>query len=141
MSAYKKMKCSIVNKEILLESLRSLGFDPQEYAEPEALHGYMGDARTEKANIIVPKEQLNKTFSGGSNDLGFLWDENSRQYEIICSDFDSALLKIPQRIKQMYAKTAIENALKERRFHVTNVEANVQQLQRTKIKIETQKVI
>ena len=142
MSAYKKIKCELVNKNILIQSLKALGFSPIINKEAIKLTGYQGDKREEIAEIIVPREQLNKSFTGASNDLGFKLNEETHIYDMICSDYDVAN-KIPQRIKQMYAKTAIENALESRKFNIQHVTPNaiLQKRSRHKVELKATKII
>lgn len=121
MSAYKKIECEIVDKNSLLNALFSLGFKPICYTEPEQLTGYKGDKRNEKANIVIPKEQVNH-FTGASNDIGFLWDAGNKKYEMIVSDYDQAH-KMHDRIIQSYVKVVLEEALAKNGFKIkVNVE-------------------
>jgi hypothetical protein len=113
MSAYKTIKCSFKDKKTLLESLNNLGFNPVEYSEKHSLSGYRNDLRQEKAEIIVPKSQI----SSVSNDLGFTYDEENKEYLMICSDYDSHK-GLADKVKQSYAVTAIKNALKKNKFSI-----------------------
>lgn len=114
MSAYKTIQCSFKDKKTLLESLISLGYSPVEYAEKHHLTGYQNDARQEKAEIIVPKSQISRV----SNDLGFSYNENTKEYIMICSDYD--LHKgVGDKVKQSYAITAIKSALKKNKFNIS----------------------
>jgi hypothetical protein len=135
MSAYKKIKCELVNKNVLLQALEGLGFSPIVNKEATKLTGYEGKQREETAEIIIPKEQLNKSFTGASNDLGFKFNENTKIYDMICSDYDVAN-KIPQRVKQMYAKVAIEKALESKKFNIQHVTPNASLQKRTRHKVE-----
>jgi len=133
MSAYKLIKCSIKDKEVLLKALAELGFTPDIYDKPQFLRGYLGDSRNQLANIIVPKEQINKLYTKASNDLGFVWNEETEQYDMICSEYDEKL-NIASRVKQAYAKCVIEEALEKQYF---SVESNIEQIKNKKqIKIE-----
>ena len=116
MSAYKKIQCDIVDKDTLLEALKLLGFTPNIFDEPKQLIGYRGDIREEKAEIIIPKEQVN-SFTGASNDIGFAWVESEDKFEFICSEYDKKF-KMDQRIIQAYAKVAIEKALAKNGFKI-----------------------
>ena len=116
MSAYKKIECEIVDKDCLIEALELLGFQPEVFVEPKNLKGYRGDERKETANIIIPRDQVNK-FTGASNDIGFLWNENDQKYDFIISDYDRAKL-MDQRIIQAYVKIAIEKALAKNGFKI-----------------------
>ncbi len=77
MSAYKKIKCNLVNKESLLKALEVLGFQADVYENAVNLKGYRNDIRKEVANIIVTKEQLN-SFTGASNDTAEGRQKNRR---------------------------------------------------------------
>lgn len=81
MSAYKKIECNIVDKDTLLEALKTLGFKPEVFVEPTNLKGYMGDTRKEVAHIIIPRDQVN-FFTGASNDIGFFWDEKMKNMNL-----------------------------------------------------------
>lgn len=113
MSAYKFIKCAFKDKNTLLESLNALGYNPVEYSEKHALMGYKGDIREEKGEIIVPKNQI----SYASNDLGFSYDEENKEYLMICSDYDKHK-GLADKVKQSYAVTAIKNALKKNKFSI-----------------------
>lgn len=142
MSAYKKIKCEIRNQDILVESLKSMGLEPAIHEEAKALVGYQGDKRQQTAEIIVSKVQLNKMFTGSSNDLGFKWNEKELKYDIICSDYDVSC-HIADRVKQAYAKTAIEKVLAERKFTISSSTSNnnLQQRKQTKVNIVAHKVV
>lgn len=116
MSAYKTIECDIVNKEILLSALSLLNFVPNVYEEPQNLYGFKGDKREEKAEIIIPKEQIN-FFTGLSNDIGFIWNPDTEKYEMIVSDYDKAR-KMHDRIIQAYVKEAIEKALEKNGYKI-----------------------
>ena len=141
MSAYKKIECEIVDKNSLLNALSSLGFKPICYTEPEQLIGFKGDKRNEKANIIIPKDQVNH-FTGASNDIGFLWDAENKKYEMIVSDYDQAH-KMHDRIIQSYVKVVLEEALAKNGFKIkVNVEDDILLQRRiTDLNIVARKII
>jgi hypothetical protein len=134
MSAYKLIKCTIKDLDSLLKALASLGFDPKTYDEPKSLRGFLNDEREQKAEIIIPKEQMNKLFTKASNDLGFTFNEETQEYDMICSEYDDKL-NIPGRIKQAYAKCVIEEALESQYFSVESNE-NEELRQRNHIKVQ-----
>lgn len=142
MSAYKKINCEIVNKSILLSALKSLELEAIEHETPVALKGWHGDVRQQKAEIIVPQKELNKIFTANSNDLGFTWNIEKKLYDVICSDYDVAC-KIPQRIKQAYAKIAIEQVLENKKFSITEITPNKEltNRKRTKVMIKASRLI
>ena len=141
MSAYKKIECEIVDKNSLLNALSSLGFKPICYTEPEQITGIKGDKRNEKANIIIPKDQVNH-FTGASNDIGFLWDAENKKYEMIVSDYDQAH-KMHDRIIQSYVKVVLEEALAKNGFKIkVNVEDDILLQRRiTDLNIVARKII
>ena len=134
MSAYKLIKCCIKDLDSLKKALSDLGFVPQVFDEPKKLRGYLNDERDQMAEIIIPKEQLNKLFTKASNDLGFVFNEDTGQYDMICSEYDEKL-NIPGRIKQAYAKTVIEEALESQYFSVESNDSE-QLKQRKQIKVQ-----
>jgi len=115
MSAYKRIECEFKDKETLLEALDFLGLEYRVCDSPENLKGWKNDIRGEKADIIVLKESLNKTITGASNDLGFLWNEEEKRFEMICSNYDQSR-EVDKKIIQSYAKSAMEKVLKENGF-------------------------
>ena len=98
------------------------------------MRGYLNDDREQMAEIIIPKEQLNKLFTKASNDLGFTFNEETGQYDMICSEYDEKL-NIPGRIKQAYAKAVIEEALEAQYFSVESNE-NEELRQKNQIKVQ-----
>jgi hypothetical protein len=116
MSAYKKIECNIVDKDILIEALEALGFKPDVFVEPANLKGYMGDTRKEVAHIIIPRDQVN-IFTGASNDIGFLWNSENKKYEFICSDYDKKK-EMDVRIIQAYVKIVLEKSLLKQGYKI-----------------------
>lgn len=120
MSAYIVLTCEfIADKEILCQALSKLGLKYEEHDTPTKLIGWMDNTRPQTAEIVVRKSELNKTYTGLSNDIGFKWDKHKNAYDIICSDYDLKA-KMQERIKQAYAATAIENEMKRRGFKIEN---------------------
>jgi hypothetical protein len=143
MSAYKRIQCKIVNKECLLQALDTLGLTHTVHDKPVALTGYEGRLRTgSKAEIVVSKSVLNKSFTGASNDLGFTWNEKSNSYDMICSDYDAAQ-KLPQRILQAYAMSVIKKAAEAGHFTVKEASSatQLQSRKQQKVKMVFSKVI
>lgn len=141
MSAYKLIKCCIKDFDSLQKALKDLGLTPQIHEEPKKLRGYLNDDREQMAEIIIPKEQLNKLFTKASNDLGFTFNEETGQYDMICSEYDEKL-NIPGRIKQAYAKAVIEEALEAQYFSVeSNDNEELRQKNQIKVQIVGKKFI
>ncbi len=142
MSAYKCLKCSIVDKNTLVKALNILGLKHNVHDTPQKLEGFGGDQRSQSAEIVVKRSELNEVFTGASNDLGFRWNPNSNEYEMIVSDYDLHC-GVKGRVIQAYAKVAIEQAMKLNRFSVTkSTEINqLNQKARVKVNIIAKKVI
>jgi len=88
----------------IVEALKDLGYPCKVHEEAQNLHGYAGDARKQKAHIIINRSDV----GSASNDVGFLRDKNGK-YKLIISKYDkgvhanSFLKKLPQR----YAKAKL----------------------------------
>ena len=114
MSAYKKIECDIVDKESLLEALKLLDLNFEEHENPQNLYGWKDDERNEKANIILRRNEVNK-FTGASNDIGFLWNDD--KYEMIISEYDKRC-NMDKRIIQAYVKVVLEKSLIKNGFKI-----------------------
>lgn len=86
MSKYLEMTTALTDERYLVESLRELGYEPEVCREGKALIGYLGDQRTERAEIIVRRRQLDSA----SNDIGFARD-GSGVYRAIVSEYDRGI--------------------------------------------------
>lgn len=86
MSHYTKCKTKITDKEILIKALQDMGFTRemiQSHEEAKSLYGYGGDARAEKAEVIIPRRHV----GGAANDIGFVEQEDGT-FGAIISDYD-----------------------------------------------------
>lgn len=83
MSHYTVRTLEITNEAALVAALKELGFTPEVHAEARQLVGYQGDARAQRAHVIVRRDQL----TSASNDLGFLRGANGK-YEVVVSEYD-----------------------------------------------------
>lgn len=83
MSKYVELRTTLTDERFLVEALRELGYDPEVCREGKPLVGYLGDERAERAQIIIPRRQLDSA----SNDIGFARD-GSGVYEAIISEYD-----------------------------------------------------
>lgn len=116
MSAYKTVECDIVDLDCLIEALKLLGLDAKQYDMPKNLQGYQNDTRDEKATIIIPKEKVN-FFTGASNDIGFIWNEEKEKFDMLISNYDKKL-KMDIRIIQAYIKVVLEKELEKNGFKI-----------------------
>lgn len=83
MSAYKVFEnVQFASGELLIKALQELGYHP-EIGQELTLYGYQGDARAQKAQIVVRRREIGRL----SNDLGFQW--NGRAFVPIISEYDA----------------------------------------------------
>ena len=134
MSAYKRYNCTFTDRDILLEALKILGLKAVEHKTPQPLIGFEGKAREQKADIIVSKESLDENFTSCSNDLGFAWNPAQNSFDMIVSDYDAGK-KVPERIRQAYAKIALERLMEEHRFTIEECTDSSELAQRTRIDV------
>ncbi len=86
MSKYVELRTSVTDERYLVEALRELGYEPEVCREGRALVGYLGDKRAERAQIIIPRGQLD----AASNDIGLARD-GSGVYQAIVSEYDRGI--------------------------------------------------
>jgi hypothetical protein len=85
MSAFVALRTPMVDRECLLLALADVGFEAERvevHATAQALVGYQGDTRADRAHVIVRRRYLR----AGSNDLGFV--ETELGWTAVISDFD-----------------------------------------------------
>ncbi|GAB1510405.1 DUF1257 domain-containing protein [Actinophytocola sp. KF-1] len=84
MSHFTRIRTQLRDAEVLAEALRAVGLPHVEvHDQPQTLYGYQGDARPEKAEVIVRREHI----GAASNDIGFARRPDDT-FEAIISDFD-----------------------------------------------------
>lgn len=122
MSKYVQFDCKkIRNLETLLAALAAFGWDSgkvEVHDTPQALYGYSGDKRNEKANVIIRR---NNTGVGASNDVGFVlgpdgsykaivseYDQNAIQYSLNRQHLEDGFVK---GVERQYGKITGEKAL------------------------------
>jgi len=127
MSAYKVIECAIQSSEHILAGLIDMGIpreDIEIYEEPSNLFGYVGDKRSEKANIIIRRKTVNKYISGGSsNDIGF--EKVGDQYKAHVSNYDMRYWKRKEpRFLQVTACETIQEKARKKGYTVKKSEVN-----------------
>lgn len=84
MSHFTRIRTQLRDAEVLAEALRAVGLPQVElHDRPETLYGYRGDARPEKAEVIVRRKHI----GSASNDIGFARRPDDT-FEAIISEFD-----------------------------------------------------
>ncbi len=103
------------DRQLLLASLRELGFVDVEEGEELPLFGYHGDRRSETAALVVRRQHI----GSASNDLGFA--RNADGYFPIISEYDRRTLLAGQflpRLRVAYAEHVVETVRKRLRGSV-----------------------
>src|SRR6186997_1234315 len=85
MSHYTRLRTRLTRQDILVEALNSVGFAQVEsHTEPQPLYGYLGDERSQKAEVIVRRKFVGEA----SNGLGFRRTKEG-SFELVVSEFDA----------------------------------------------------
>lgn len=105
MSEYHQVEVVFKDQDVLVQSLKDMGYQPQVHKEAKNLYGYQGDKRKQKAHIILPRAQV----GGASNDVGF--EKTKKGFKMHASGFDWSWRE-GERIKTLN-KTYSENKLKK----------------------------
>jgi len=85
-SKYVELRTSVTDERYLVEALRELGYRQEVCPEGRPLVGYVGDERSERAHVIIPRGQLD----AASNEIGFARD-NGGVYQAIVSEYDRGI--------------------------------------------------
>jgi hypothetical protein len=85
MSHYSEFSLKFNSKEDLIDALGLLGFKGkiEVHEEAQALYGYRGDVRPQKAHIIIRRNNVGQS----SNDIGFEKQPDG-SYKVWISDYD-----------------------------------------------------
>lgn len=121
MSHYSSLKTIIKRKSSLIKALESIDAGKWKgkleiHEKAVALYGYGGDARPEKANIIIRRKDVGSS----SNDIGFVKREDG-SYEAIISDYDSRVHNSNwlKKLQREYSKETIVEVAEEQGFSWT----------------------
>ena len=104
-SEFHVVETVIKDEEVLLKSLKEMGYSPSVHRQPTNLYGYQGDKKKQKAHIIIPRSQV----GSASNDVGF--EKIDGKYVIHASEFDVTWRK-GERVQTLNKKYG-ENKLKK----------------------------
>jgi hypothetical protein len=103
-SEYAVISVDYKDEDAIKEALKEMEYPFEEHKIAQKLYGYRGDAREQKAHIIVRRQHV----GGASNDVGFFRKADG-SYEIIISAFDKSdgkksAIDFLQKMKQLYGK-------------------------------------
>jgi hypothetical protein len=123
MSQYLNITTQIVSGEHLVKALKDVGFNEVEvYQTAQPLKGWLGDERTNTAEIIIRKKYV----GSASNDIGFKLGSQGR-FTAVISDYDRKMYNAVwlNRLTQCYAYHVARDKLQEKGFDL--VEESVQE--------------
>jgi hypothetical protein len=83
-SHFTRVSTRLRDPQLLVEALAAVGYDQVEAHETaQTLYGYRGDARPERAEVVVRREHIGRA----SNDIGFVRRPDG-SFEAVISSFD-----------------------------------------------------
>jgi len=114
MSEYHSCITIFKDEVSLIEALKEIGYNPQIHTEAVPLVGFRGDKRKQRANIIIPRQQI----SGASNDVGLMRMEDG-SYKVYVSQYDESIAVSGRgfsldKLKQVYAKNRLTKAIEKK---------------------------
>ena len=84
MSRFAVYETTLRDPQHIVAALGAMGYEHVEcYPEPQALYGYVGDKRSEQAEVIIRRQYV----GSASNDIGFAKNPDGT-YRAIISEYD-----------------------------------------------------
>ncbi|MEU7869023.1 DUF1257 domain-containing protein [Dactylosporangium sp. NPDC049140] len=120
MSHFTRVRTALRDPALLSKALAAVGFEETEVHDvAQTLYGYRGDARPERAEVIVRRAQISEM----SNDIGFRRSVDGT-FEAIVSEFDRREYGDPwlQRLTQEYGRAATLEYAEHNGFEVAGEE-------------------
>jgi hypothetical protein len=120
MSHYSEVMIELTDEGCLVAALSRLGFagKVEIHKEAQVLYGYKGDARSERANIIIRREHVGPA----ANDLGFERQADGR-FRVWVSEYDQSRNGYNDawmgRLKQAYGVEKARLEAKKRGYRVS----------------------
>lgn len=121
------------DSDAIKAALTELGYVYEEHSTAQNLYGYEGNKRSQKANIIIRRQNVGSC----ANDVGFLRKADG-SYEMIISEFDKSGNKkqaqdLLVRMKQLYGKHLTLKHVK--RFGLKTISNKITSDNKIKIKL------
>jgi len=120
MSHYSEVQIEFTDEGCLVAALGRLGFKDkvEVHKEAQALYGYQGDVRAQKAHLIIRREHVGRA----ANDLGFEKQADGK-YRVWISEYDQKYNKYDDawlgRLKQAYGVEKARVEAKKRGYRVS----------------------
>ncbi|GHG98857.1 DUF1257 domain-containing protein [Streptomyces lanatus] len=116
MSHFTRVRTALHDPELLVLALATLGFTAVEtHATPQTLYGYRGDARPERAEVIIRRAHIGRA----SNDIGFRRRDDGT-FEAVISEYDRSRYdhRWLTRLARAYGHTAALRYAEENGYEV-----------------------
>lgn len=120
MSHYSEVAIELTDEGCLVAALGRLGFKGkvEVHREAQALYGYQGDERAQKAHIIIRQQHVGRA----ANDLGFERQADGK-YRVWVSEYDRKYNKYDNawmgRLKQAYGVERARAEAKKKGYRVS----------------------
>jgi len=120
MSHYSEVMIELTDEGSLVAALGRMGFKDkvEVHGEAQALYGYQGDVRSQKAHVIVRRTHVGPA----ANDLGFERQVDGR-FRVWVSDYDQKYNKYDDawmgRLKQAYGVEKARAEARKRGYRVS----------------------
>ncbi|MCX4706504.1 DUF1257 domain-containing protein [Streptomyces sp. NBC_01373] len=104
MSHFTRVRTALRDPDLLVQALATLGFTTVEsHDTPQTLYGYQGDARPERAEVIIRRRHIGRL----SNDIGFR-RRTDDTFEAVISEYDRSSYDQPwlTELARAYGHTA-----------------------------------
>lgn len=86
-----RVRTALRDADLLVQALAEVGFRTVEaHDTPQTLHGYRGDARPERAEVVIRRAHI----GGASNDIGFRLGADGT-FEAVISEYDRSRYNEP----------------------------------------------
>ena len=120
MSHYSEVMIELTDEGCLVAALKRLGFEGkvEVHKTPQTLYGYRGDARPQKAHLIIRRAHV----GSAANDLGFERQADDR-FRVWVSEYDQKFNKYDDtwmgRLKQAYGVEKARAEARKRGYRVS----------------------
>jgi hypothetical protein len=118
MSHFTTVRTKIVSTEALLQALAEMGYRKVDvHEDPQPLHGFQGDERSQRAHVIIRRKQIGRL----SNDIGFE-RQGDGSYRAWISEWDRQRYdeRWIEDLHRRYARHATQEALTAQGFKVAD---------------------
>lgn len=122
MSAYRVIQTEFRTLSSLIKALADIGYNDRQLqvgsnTNDLEMYGYHGELRPETCAVRIDRKHI----GSASNDIGFAWNNETKTYQAIISDFDRGYTWTPEvvgKLKQQYAFQELSRQAKAKGYTV-----------------------